>query len=1044
MSLSQYGGAAGIFGGLSKSATIGNPGVIAIRSGSTYLIWLWVSNSHNYGADTPPGICLWEQAVAKYRLNDGSFPLSPYAVGGNGIAGVQISPPQICRTNQSLELRFRLGTYDSATGDHAADGYFEVRVNGVVSLLVDHIALGLQGVPGWDNITFAPNGVVVASTNGGVDSVYVNDVDTYGASGSSLVNDVFTAMSDSDIFEDLNPASPWRRRTIASGGADAGSDAAASAPSFGVTPDTLNPRMVSGRLNGLGNAVIFQLNPLSPAALTPAVQPVPLPTPLASQTPCTPQATVSNGGKGQAGCNVGGVGGGHEFTGELGDVPDHPDPDDGEVLHGDPAAVFETWVEVDHVDYPSEDVTTYRRSFEELDDDGDYEGGRKESGLLSIGDIEHGLGNEQGGFEAASVDIQLSDIRDRLFRTLADDQDLEGDEVRIKGATDGARAAHTVARTLMRAIVQQASLESFLLAGLTATDWLFSDFGPFGPNRVDPNYTFNDLGAAAPQMTDDTKAQSIPLLYFEKSDEGAVDPITNLPASKGLLPGFYIGMFDLTGSTLPPSAARPGRTLAEAVALMQQLVDDDADDATWESTLGFDIGTNDIITLKAIGTVPDDYDRLANVIGYADLDEVLRHGTTAAPSGNFWGFIATGLGPWHEYRGVYGSDLGGGDPKKTHDRVKLDPLTRSDLMVPGINFPFAVPYFALTNPETGREFWLTGVWVRGPLLEDHLNGIVNMAFNAVGITANGDGTGGPIGRVEDAKQHRLENHWINRWSSGDYATDLVYPKFNDGTAMVRTSTFRTRQQFFKDRLGDEGLLVSWYTDKQRPNLEIVRDWNRETDSRLGVCQHGQIMDWGLDETVDPTTWPRVFHELDVFGPIVRTAGEERENLVIGVCDWDPDFEKFRAGPFQFQSAEGIKKNKRRVKQGDKIESKILDNPTHFQWILQRRLSRLQFGTTLINVPLRLDPYLNYDVGQGILFNSEDGTGADGYVDHPFIILRRRINIRERILTLTLWDVRDVLIETAFPGGLDQLFIATDDEDEAPLATDDLDLAPLAI
>jgi hypothetical protein len=328
--------------------------------------------------------------------------------------------------------------------------------------------------------------------------------------------------------------------------------------------------------------------------------------------------------------------------------------------------------------------------------------------------------------------------------------------------------------------------------------------------------------------------------------------------------------------------------------------------------------------------------------------------------------------------------------------------------VPGINWPFGNPYFELTNPDTGRTFWLTGVFVTGPLLDDHLNGVVTLAFNAIGIEDVGDGSGLPIMRIEDAKQHRLENHWINQWSSGAYATALVFPQFEDGTAMVRSSSFTARQQFFIDQLGNDGILVSEYADTRQSNLDIVRQWNTDTESKIGINQHGQIIDFGFDEFVDPSAWPRLNHVTDIFGPLVRTAGEERENVVTGSCDWDPDFDKARAGPFTYTSSAGIAKYKGRIRQGQPINSKMLDNTDHFQWILQRRLSRLEFGLTMIQVQVPIDPWLTVDVGEGILLNSEDGPGPLGYVDEPCIIMRRKISLQTRLMTLTLWDISGLL------------------------------------
>lgn len=164
--------------------------------------------------------------------------------------------------------------------------------------------------------------------------------------------------------------------------------------------------------------------------------------PPAPIVPCEPESTVTNGGKGKSGCNDGGAGFIRTYVGPFGDVPLHANPADGESLTNKERAGLEVWVELRHVDYPSGDVTIHRRAFEELGDPAAYEGGRKQAGLLEVGEIEHAIGNEQGSFEAATIDLGFSDTLDRLFRNLADDQDVDGDEVTIKIASDAAREGH--------------------------------------------------------------------------------------------------------------------------------------------------------------------------------------------------------------------------------------------------------------------------------------------------------------------------------------------------------------------------------------------------------------------------------------------------------------------------------------------------------------------------------------------------------------------------------------------------------------------------
>jgi hypothetical protein len=170
---------------------------------------------------------------------------------------------------------------------------------------------------------------------------------------------------------------------------------------------------------------------------------VPLPTPAAPQTNCAPQSQTSTAVKGQAGCNDGGKGFVLEYTGDWGAVPEHPEPPEHERLTGKDRLTVEAWVEVNtetiHLAMPVQLL----RANVPLADDSDYEGGSKTDGLLAIGDVEHALGNEQGGPEATTVDVQISGARDNTIHTDADDQDFGGAEVIVKLASDDARASHT-------------------------------------------------------------------------------------------------------------------------------------------------------------------------------------------------------------------------------------------------------------------------------------------------------------------------------------------------------------------------------------------------------------------------------------------------------------------------------------------------------------------------------------------------------------------------------------------------------------------------
>lgn len=161
--------------------------------------------------------------------------------------------------------------------------------------------------------------------------------------------------------------------------------------------------------------------------------PLPIPPPPGPITDCTPQADTGSGGRGAAGCNNGGTGWDTSYTGPLGDVADHADPPDGETLTGKRG--IEIWAELVHTD-ASGQVTTFRRAVMPLGHDADFEGGYKEAGLVEVGAIDHAIGNEQGGYEPAAVTVTFTDVFDNFIRKLLRTDQLEGDELRIKVASD--------------------------------------------------------------------------------------------------------------------------------------------------------------------------------------------------------------------------------------------------------------------------------------------------------------------------------------------------------------------------------------------------------------------------------------------------------------------------------------------------------------------------------------------------------------------------------------------------------------------------------
>jgi hypothetical protein len=579
----------------------------------------------------------------------------------------------------------------------------------------------------------------------------------------------------------------------------------------------------------------------------------------------------------------------------------------------------------------------------------------------------------------------------------------------------------------------------------------------------------------------DSLAQGLPWLHGEKSDEGATDPVTNLPFSKGLCPLIYVGQENITTSAVPTDN---GSTVPR-VTLMSQtgnagtiigpihsyITAIDASGAesllspeggnldrgtfgiphgqriNWgqvagitsyriyifgsgvndDSSAGFNpltgtglgtgicrVLTHDNVTFDGFRAQP--YEDFFVQIG-SWTDGIAYPGplsavpTTPVTSTALWDAYLVFGHPAYQILRIYGSDLGNGDPTATHDRVALDAANRGDILAPGFIWPFSTLYREYVAPD-GTTYWLTMVYAKGPLSDDHKNGTVTMACNAIGREDVGDGTGLPLIRAHDVEQSWLENEIIGYWTHGPLASAITYPQWADGTPKVRSSRFAARQAYTIAQIGGNGLEVSWYADTPTLVPNIVEEWDFSTETELGVNGFGQITLGFIDESADPSTWRQINHVTDFFGTVTSAFGVNRENQTRGSCDWDPDAQKFRVGPLTFSSADGYKAYKNRWKPGAILETHIIGRQAHWGWILQRRLNRLKFGEVQVAIPGTIG-LMDTDVDDpGILLTTFEGRGISGYDKQPMFLRRRSFDLGTGLVTYSLVDIKQVLYATA--------------------------------
>lgn len=727
----------------------------------------------------------------------------------------------------------------------------------------------------------------------------------------------------------------------------------------------------------------------------PVTGPPPDPKPAIPTVTCIPSTSVLSSPSAAAGCNQGGTGFIATYTGASGTVPVAADPDDGETLTG--KRTVHLWVEVTHTHYPSGDQETLRYAMTDLDDTL-----RKEGRLLSIGDTEHGFSDAQGNLVAATIEFTLSDVAGRPIGTRLADPTLkyfQRDEIAVFALSEHGRRTGAVPRRLGRVLAQDIQYGTPVTVKASGTDHFFIDGGAFGPDRQMPGWLIPPYYVNAPP---DVYSKALPIILGEVGDEGAIDPVTNLPRSRGLCPWTFVGYDGL--ATGPGGTVEIwGRGNICAFASYKAV-------GMYGSNLGgglygranatSDGASNSVITLGGspdLSTVPTDASitiTLYTLKGRQASLITAVSGSTVTIQNQIAMADATGV-DWI---------IDEAQP----DRTRIDIAARNgkDVMVFGYpNYVRTTPYEDIMGSD-GIVYRNTDAWVRGPLLDDHLAGIVTIAFNMIGVEDRGDGTGLPITDYFTAYNWFVENIVI-RNSHIPTGPGQLWPQhdgdlttYADGTYMVRGSSFVAAQARTVTAFGGRGLQVSAYFGTQSAMQSGIQLWNDNGWCRTGENQHGQICVLKLNLYDDPSTWPRIEHVSRIFGPVTITNPQtEIENVVQGQCDWDPDFGRYRNALVQRPSADGILHNKGVRKLSPVIDGRLTHDPLQFQFILDERKDYAKDGPTYAAIQGDIG-LVDYPIGTGILLTTIMGPGAAGYVDQPMIILTHHIALDSRLVTTT--------------------------------------------
>jgi hypothetical protein len=233
--------------------------------------------------------------------------------------------------------------------------------------------------------------------------------------------------------------------------------------------------------------------------------------------------------------------------------------------------------------------------------------------------------------------------------------------------------------------------------------------------------------------------------------------------------------------------------------------------------------------------------------------------------------------------GIFGSNLNSECPGSV--RLDMDALAGSFLIPGHGNWSsyFATNYTDfLWGPQTYRCMVF---YARGPISRQHVDGIVPISFNCLGIETVGDCSGTMIDDIPYIAQHYLDHPIIQQTLTGNWNAVAT---FADGVAKLRTTTFAAVKAIHDARISTRyrGRLI---IDKKRSGKDWLSEILVAGNMRAGINHHGQVVVTTLDDAqslASLTTYTDQAHIQDGSFKVTSERSADLENSVR--YDWGPE------------------------------------------------------------------------------------------------------------------------------------------------------------
>lgn len=662
--------------------------------------------------------------------------------------------------------------------------------------------------------------------------------------------------------------------------------------------------------------------------------------------------------------------------------------------------------------------------------DGSSLGGYKEPRVLKIGTIARSASDPvSGAWSAQTASLSLADT-DRELRRISDTRGgLRNSDVEIYLTSNSRRIAGGAPRVLFAGKAYSDQANENLTMNVQVNDVIGIDYSLFSDEKQLPQRVISRVDFV--NAPDAAIGKGAPIIMGNVSNP--------TPGGAGVVTGIYIGRatfgFETSTLTTPPSGG-DATTLAAVVAALQASVTA----GSVVSDYGGRIGYDDAATLQGLGTVPSDYDGLAAVIGYDDLDALIsgqNASTTTSSSTTTPVEYEMVVIAGHAIKELKTTTASGGGPSIwLNDVVVAAADLGVSVFAPAIpgDTTWATTFGSAKYTDVigsdGQTRRYTIIFFKvGTAHATTVAGGAKVAVECIGLETVGDGSGTAITDLFDQYLHVLTNFGLQDYASGSW---LPIPTFTlpDGTTLARlnSASFAAAKAVGVTQLstGYIGGGVIGAGGARKSIRQVVADFNVSGACSLAQNDYGQLGIGKLSTsrtTVLADPWTAVAH---------RTLKDKIDFLPGMSIQPKPDWQINTVG---YEYAENYSNSTfgRQFGSGGASATSVQDKPSQLKYGILEKMFTFKFirddatatvaaehYLALFKNPPKVVTYrrrglcgLEDDLLMGVPITHFNGYGKGGWRDHAVWILSKVFDPSTMTCTFEALDIEGLIPATTF-------------------------------